>query len=109
MSRSSKHPNKKPKKILGFIPKRLWPVVVLVIGAFAITGVVLLISQESALPEGYMPQVSGAPALEVEQPFFELGEMHFNVPANVTYVLRNVGDKPLRILDVPQVQVLEGC
>jgi mannose-6-phosphate isomerase-like protein (cupin superfamily) len=31
------------------------------------------------------------------------------VPANVTYVLRNVGDKPLRILDVPQVQVLEGC
>ncbi len=109
MSRSSKHQNKKRKTILGFIPKRLWPVVLLVIGALVVTGVVMLISQESARPNGFVPKVSGAPALEVEQPFFELGDMHFNVPANVTYVLRNVGNQPLRILDVPQVKVLEGC
>jgi hypothetical protein len=81
----------------------------LVIGALVVTGVALLMSQESALPAGFVPKVSGAPGLEVEQPFFELGDMHFNVPANVTYVLRNVGDQPLRILDVPEVQVLEGC
>ena len=109
MSRSSKHQNKKRKKILVFIPERLWPVVVLVIGALVVTGVVLLISQESAPPAGFVPKVSGAPALEVEQPFFELGDMHFNAPANVTYVLRNMGERPLRILEVPQVQVLEGC
>lgn len=109
MSRASKRQNKKSKYLLGFIPKRLWPVVLWVVGALIVTGVVLLIAQESALPEGFVPKVAGAPALEVEQPFFELGDMHFNVPANVTYVLRNVGDQSLRILEVPQVQVLEGC
>ena len=109
MSRASKRENRKKKYLLGFIPKRLWPVVVLVIGALAITGVVLLISQESALPAGFVPKVSGAPALEIEQPFFELGDMQFNAPANVTYVLRNMGERPLRILEVPQVQVLAGC
>ena len=109
MSRASRRPNKKSKYLPGFIPKRLWPLLVLVIGAFVVGGAALLISQESAPPDGFVPEVSGAPALEVEQPFFELGDMHFNVMANVTYVLRNVGDQPLRILDVPQVQVRQGC
>lgn len=109
MSRSSRRQNKNRKSVLGFIPKRLWPVVLLVVGALVVTGVAVLVAQENAPPADFTPEVAGAPTLEVEQPFFELGDIHFNVPANVTYVLRNVGDQPLRILDVPQVQVLEGC
>lgn len=109
MSRPSKRNHKKQRYVLGFIPKRLWPIALLAVGALAVIGVAMLIAQASAPPSDYVPEVAGAPALQVEQPFFELGDMHFNVMANVNYVLRNVGDQPLRILEVPQVQVLEGC
>ncbi len=109
MSRSSKRQNKKNKYLFGFIPKRLWPIALLVLGALAVTGMVLLIAQGDAPPADYIPKITGGPALKVDQPFFELGDMHFNTVANVTYLLRNVGDQQLRILEVPQVQVREGC
>jgi hypothetical protein len=63
----------------------------------------------TAVDPDFRPKVTGAPGLEVTQEFFELGDMHYNVPAKVTYNLQNVGDQPLRILEIPKVQVLQGC
>jgi hypothetical protein len=84
-----------------------------IIGAAAmILGTVFaLFGQASAntVDPNFKPEVTGAPRLEVVQDFFELGDQHYNIPVEVTYNLQNIGDQPLRILETPIVQVLEGC
>jgi hypothetical protein len=105
MSRSRR---KKQRYFLGFIPQRAMPIVLAALGLVVIGAAVFITLANSAAP-GFEPEVRGAPAIEVEEPFFDLGTMKFNVPAKVTYEIRNVGDQPLRIVSAPEVQVLEGC
>lgn len=110
MSRSPrKTHSRKTRKIMGMPVKALpW---IIGVAAILLIVVVVLLAQSSAaaIDPNFTPKVKGAPSLEVAQPFFDLGNQHFNVTVNVTYNLQNVGDQPLRVLGVPKVQVLEGC
>jgi hypothetical protein len=110
MSRSSRKPRqRKTRKILG-IPIRTLPWIVGALVLLPIIGVLLLgQSSGGGIDPNFTPKVSGAPSLEVVQPFFELGDQHFNNTVQVVYNLQNVGDQPLQILEIPRVQVLEGC
>lgn len=110
MSRSSrKSHTRKTRKILGISA----PVLPWIIGGLVLLPIIgaLLLSQPSggSIDPNFVPKVKGAPSLQVAQNFFELGDQHYNIPVDVTYSLQNVGDKPLRILEVPKVRVLEGC
>ena len=87
------------------VPKKWLPLIGITIGLLVVVASVIVIA---AHPAGE-PRVIGAPAIEVEQSFFDLGDMHFNKMAQVTYQIKNVGDQPLRILETPHVQVVEGC
>lgn len=95
----------------GFIiPKKYLPLLAVAAGVLVIGVAILLITMAGgAADPNFAPQVTGAPKLVVDQPFYDLGDFHFNTLAQVTYTLRNVGDQPLRILEQPQVQVVEGC
>jgi len=111
MSRSS-HKSRlhRSQKVLGIPAKALpWA-----IGGLALVLVVSLIllslPSVAGVDPNFIPKVTGAPGLEVTQAFYDLGDRPFDVPVKVTYNLQNVGDhQPLRILQTPQVQVLEGC
>jgi hypothetical protein len=94
--------------MLGFIPQRAMPVVLAMLG-LAVIGAAVLMVLASGAPPGFEPEVRGAPAIEVEQTYYDLGTLRFNTPAEVMYEIKNVGDQPLRIVSVPEVQVLEGC
>ncbi len=99
---------KRQKYFLGFIPQSAMPFVLAVLGLVVIGAAVLITLANGPAP-GFDPEVSGSPVIKVEQPSYDLGDQTLNTVAEVTYEITNVGDEPLRILDVPEVQVLEGC
>lgn len=110
MSRSSKKTRyHKPRKILG-VPVKTLPWIIGTLVLLPILGVVLFgQSSSGAVDPNFVPKVKGAPSLEVAQDSFDLGDEHLGSTVQVVYNLQNVGDQALRILEVPQVQVLEGC
>jgi hypothetical protein len=105
MSRSKR---KKQKNVLGLIPQKRMPIVLVIFGLLVI-GIVALLIANNGTASGFTPEVTGAPAIEVEQSFFDLGDVTLGRTVQVTYKIRNDGDQTLRILEVPQVEVREGC
>lgn len=57
----------------------------------------------------FTPEVSGSPALEIDQAVVNEGDVKLNTMVRTSYTLRNVGDEPLQILGEPQVELVEGC
>lgn len=54
-------------------------------------------------------QAKGAPRLAVEQDTFNYGDVKLGITVETVFRVRNVGDKPLLILNQPRLQVIEGC
>lgn len=80
----------------------LWGVaavaVVLVVG-----GLTVLLSPNSGGAE------NGTPKVAVDQTVVDEGYQTFNSTVRTSFTLRNEGDGPLRILEEPQVKLVEGC
>ena len=55
------------------------------------------------------PQVSGTPALKVDQEKIDLGNVPLGQTVNVKFEVTNVGDQALRFNEQPYVEVVEGC
>ena len=82
------------------------------IGAGTLTAVVVVIIVAvlvTTQPKPFAPQVKGAPSLQIEQSRYDYGDVHFGQAVHTVFQLRNVGDKPLEILNQPTVQVVKGC
>jgi hypothetical protein len=77
--------------------------------ALAILLLVVVVQPWSGDEPQVTPQVTGAPRLMVDQPIVDEGYVKYNVPIRTTFRLSNVGDQPLKILQTPQVQLVEGC
>jgi hypothetical protein len=88
------------------LPKKWLPLIIIITGMLMIGGALIVIGGGRST---VTPKVTGAPAIEVEQSFYDLGDIHFNQAAQVSYQIKNAGDQPLRILETPRVQVIEGC
>jgi hypothetical protein len=93
-------------------PKRqrfpIWLLLIIVAGLALI--VVALISSsggQSASPT--TPQVSGAPALQVDKEKVDFGAVKLGQTVEVKFEVTNVGDQPLRFTKKPYVEVIEGC
>jgi hypothetical protein len=107
-SSSHKSRQRKTRNILG-IPIKTLPWVVGALVLLPIIGVLLFGQSAGSIDPNFTPKVSGASSLEVTQPFFDLGDQHFNNTVQVVYNLQNVGDQALHIQEIPRVEVLEGC
>jgi hypothetical protein len=83
-------------------PKWLWAVaavaVVLVVG-----GLTVLLTSPNATAE------DGSPKVVVDQPVVDEGYQKLDKTIRTSFTLRNEGDATLRILDEPQVELVEGC
>jgi hypothetical protein len=88
------------------LPKKWLPLIIIIIGLLMIGGALIVTGGGGST---VAPKVTGAPAIEVAQSFYDLGDMRFNQTAQVSYQIKNLGDQPLRILETPHVQVIEGC
>jgi hypothetical protein len=54
-------------------------------------------------------KVKGAPALQADREFIDLGEVKLGRVVKVDFELTNVGDQTLRFSQLPYVEVKEGC
>lgn len=65
--------------------------------------------QVTAAPRITVPEVAGAPRIAVSQDVIDHGDVRFDVPVESVFTVRNVGDQPLMFLEVPFVELVEGC
>lgn len=94
------------------VPKKnrlpIWIPLIVVTGLVMI--IVAVVSSNNAQPAAdFKPEVSGAPALKVDQTNIELGTVKLGQTVEAKFEVTNVGDKPLRLREAPYVEVVEGC
>jgi hypothetical protein len=51
----------------------------------------------------------GSPRLVVDQTIIDEGYIKYDVPISTAFRLSNAGDGPLKILETPQVRLVDGC
>lgn len=54
-------------------------------------------------------EVSGSPSLRIDREYVDLGDVPVDELVTVTFNLANAGDRDLRIISKPFVEVVEGC
>jgi len=54
-------------------------------------------------------KVTGQPRLSVDRTQIDFGKQQISKPVKATFVLTNIGDKPLQILGEPAIRVAQGC
>ena len=52
---------------------------------------------------------TGTPRLAVDRSEIDIGRLAFDVPARAVFTLRNEGDAPLKVVDLPPVKAVKGC
>lgn len=83
---------------------------VLIVGGGAL---LLLLGALAILGDGILSraaiEVSGQPRLKIDKDVVDLGDIRLGRTVETSFVLSNVGDQPLRLTQVPYVEVVEGC
>ena len=54
-------------------------------------------------------EVYGAPSMKVDRGLVDLGDVRLGQAVQVSFRLTNVGDQPLRFLEQPYIEIVEGC
>lgn len=86
-----------------------FPVWFILAGAAALTvGLVLALIAPGREPD-FTPQVSGAPALAVDQEWIDYGDVRLGTTVTTEIRVSNVGSEVLRFQKPPYVEVKEGC
>jgi ABC-type transporter Mla subunit MlaD len=101
----SKYKSKKRKKKASF--QDILPIsLLLALGGMILVAVALFALWKAGQPANpQVPiEVSGAPSLKVDQDKVDLGDVPLGKTVTVSFQLANVGDQPLR-----SVEVVEGC
>lgn len=85
----------------------IWLPLIIVAGVALI--VVALLSSGNLAASTVAPQVSGAPALQVDKERVDFGDVKLGQTVEVKFEVANVGDQPLRFTQRPYVEAVEGC
>ena len=83
-----------------------WLAICIGVATVFVTAISLLISRQGP---PYESEITGRPAVQVSQTYFDYGDVHYNVPITTSFQVKNVGDDTLFFLGEPQIQVVQGC
>lgn len=86
----------------------IWLPLIIVAGV-ALIVVALISSRGGPAASTVAPQVTGAPALQVDKEKVDFGNVTLGQTVEVKFEVTNVGDQPLRFKEKPYVEVAEGC
>lgn len=94
-----------------YILPRRWLYLSIGIGFVLLAAVILFLSQsQSTVDPDFVPEVTGAPRLQVVQDTFDYGAVQVETRVQTVFRVRNVGDEDLIILDrEPRVELVRGC
>lgn len=70
--------------------------------------VVLLVALNQPAPAAPV-ETTGAPRLKVDREKVDLGEVRLGEWVSASFEISNVGDQKLGFVEVPYVEVVEGC
>lgn len=87
-------------------PAWLLPVVGIVT-VVVLIGVVFVLSQSNQ--SGVAITVSGKPNVAVDKSVIDFGDVQFGKPVTAVFKVSNTGDQPLKLLQPPHLEVLQGC
>ena len=60
-------------------------------------------------PSSYTPEVTGRSNLTVDKSSVDLGDVKLGNPVEVSFELKNTGDRPLQFSKTPYIELIEGC
>jgi hypothetical protein len=92
-------------------PRRQFPWLWLaIVGALVLIGGGLGVAWiSSSVNPIVTPVVNGSPRLTVDRTLADEGYVKLNTPVRSEFRLSNVGNQPLRILEEPRVELVQGC
>lgn len=79
------------------------------VGGVVLVGVILYAFFSNAPASKAAIEVSGAPRLKVDKEKVEFGDRKLGTNVEVSLKVTNIGDQPLRFVEKPYVEVVEGC
>ena len=79
------------------------------IGVAILAGLVTWYAYPRSSPLSAAPAYQGGPRLAADTELIDFGSVRFNTMVQARFLLRNVGDQPLRIAANPPVETVEGC
>jgi len=89
-----------------------WPFIVMGVGAVLIIVVGFLAwrgGTSGTKSASATPQVTGSPKLSVDRDSIDFGKVPLDQTVRAEFKLKNIGDRPLRILGEPRVELVKGC
>jgi hypothetical protein len=89
----------------GFQP---WQIVAGVVALVAVVAVAAFMLSGASQPKVEVT-VKGAPSLSVDRNKIDFGDVKLGQTVQASFVVANVGDKPLRFSEPPYIEVVEGC
>jgi hypothetical protein len=91
--------------------RRLWLLALIGDGALLVGLVVFAVWQAvggNSAPKVPV-EVKSAPSLKADKEKVDLGNVRLGQTVEVTFNIANVGDRQLRFIETPYVEVIEGC
>jgi len=78
---------------------------------FILGGALVLLAVIAGVVFSWMrpPTPSGSPRAEIDKSEIDFGDVSFEKPVEAVFTVKNVGDAPLRILNEPYTELLQGC
>lgn len=83
------------------------PIFLVIGGALILLIAAFFAFQKKSTP--FTPEITGGPSLKTDKEKVDLGDVKLGNPVQVSFILTNVGDQPLRFSEVPYIEVKEGC
>ena len=80
-----------------------------VLGGLALVAVALSVLPGRGSSRPAAIEVTGQPRLKVDEELVDLGNVRLGQTVDASFMVTNVGDKPLVFEEVPFIEVVEGC
>jgi hypothetical protein len=108
MAKTRKTPNKgdKPQASDNKLHGKL-PLFIMLGGALILIIAAFFAFQKN--PGSFIPEVTGRPNLTVDKTSVDLGDVKLGNQVEVSFELKNSGDRPLQFSKKPYIELIEGC